>query len=801
MQNDQSTARAHAPHPSQPPAPAEDEVAVPVSARNSGFFPARAGDWPPPGPIDLAVHDAPHRSSTTEWWYMNAHLTGQSGRRYGLFVAFFRQVRRFDPKTKQPIYMHSITWGLSDLDAQRYVAHSGLDRSSPEEGLRQIEHGMGSTDTRWNRAVTEVLRRGRIPRPDHLFNGGVFVSERTLHLDYAGDSLRKRDDGSYELQLFNQEKGAGCHLVFEPLKQAIRHGTDGVVPGADNERMFYYFIPRNRVTGSVVMDGRREEVAHGQGWYDHEFGMGEVYSADEADTAHLDGHSLLARRAQRRARKEQNAIGWDWLSVQLEDGSDLTVYSLVFLHGGQPAGSYAVLSDPNGNRTCYTKLSFEPTRHWQSTQTFITHPVAWRVRVPEAGIDVEVESEFEDQEFITLVTKLSFWEGHVKVRGTVRGRPSRGVGVVERSGFGAFESLDAFFDAVGHVVRKRVDAILPREPSPDAAKQLVASKERGHYVRDVDLAQLGRTLIHPIRDVVDRGGKGWRSYALIACCDLVGGDSRNFVDWIAFPELMHVGSLIIDDVQDESAWRRGGPSAHVMHGKAQAINAGTAAYFVCSARMLPESISNADRIRIYNYYFECLRAGHAGQAIDLDGFGDLLPDVVATGDAKELERRVRAVHRLKTAAPAGCLARIGAVLGGGTDAQIEAVGQYFEAVGLAFQAMDDVLNLRGFKKDLKTRAEDITHGKVTLPVAKALGKLNESGRRWLQCALEAHTTDLGLLEEAVDLLEECGAVQECVNEAHGYVEEAWRGLDPLVDDSLTKVMLRAFSWYLLERHY
>jgi geranylgeranyl pyrophosphate synthase/predicted secreted hydrolase len=800
MHNESSSAYAHP--PVLPPAPSGEEAAAPFLARTSGFFPATPGDWPAPGAaIDLAVHDAPHRSSTTEWWYMNAHITGESGRRYGLFVAFFRQVRRFDPQTKQPVHMHSITWGLSDLDAGRYVAHSGMDRSAPEEGLRQIEHGMGSTDTRWNRAVSEVLRRGHIPRPDHLFDGGVFVSDRTLHLDYAGDTLRRRDDGSYELHLFNEREAVGCDLVFQPRKQATLHGTDGIVPGADNERMFYYFIPRNDVTGSVVMDGRRDTVARGSGWYDHEFGVGEVFSDEHPDEAHIEGPQLLARRAERRARKEENAIGWDWLSLQLEDGSDLTVYSLAFLRGGRPAGSFAVLSDPAGNRSCYTDLSFDPTRHWQSTQTFITHPVAWRVRVPEAGVDLEVESEFEDQEFITLVTKLSFWEGHVKARGTVRNVPAQGVGVVERSGFGAFESLDAFFEAVGQVVRRRVDAILPRHPSHEVATQLVASKERDHYVQDVDLDQLGQTLIGPIRDIVDRGGKGWRSYALIACCDLVGGDSRQFVDWIAFPELMHVGSLIIDDVQDKSAWRRGGAAAHQIHGEAQAINAGTAAYFVCSARMLPDSISNADKIRIYNYYFECLRAGHAGQAIDLDGFDTLLPAVVDSGEATELERRVRAVHRLKTAAPAGCLARIGAVLGGGTDAQVEGVGRYFEAVGLAFQAMDDVLNLRGFKKDLKTRAEDITHGKITLPVAKALGRLDEPNRRWLQYALEARTTDLGLLEEAVDLLEECGAVQECVDEAHGLVEEAWRGLEPLVDDSLTKVMMRAFSWYLLERHY
>ena len=64
----------------------------------------------------------------------------------------------------------------------------------------------------------------------------------------------------------------------------------------------------------------------------------------------------------------------------------------------------------------------------------------------------------------------------------------------------------------------------------------------------VDLEQYARTLIHPIREIIDRGGKAWRSYAALTCCDIVGGDSRKFVEWLAMPELMHVGSLIVDDV-------------------------------------------------------------------------------------------------------------------------------------------------------------------------------------------------------------------------------------------------------------
>jgi len=267
------------------------------------------------------------------------------------------------------------------------------------------------------------------------------------------------------------------------------------------------------------------------------------------------------------------------------------------------------------------------------------------------------------------------------------------------------------------------------------------------------------------------------------------------------PEMMHVGSLIIDDVQDKSVIRRGGPAAHHIYGEAQAINSGTAAYFIGEHLMDNVRVSDRQRLRLYQLFFEALRAGHAGQAIDLDGFANLIPGVVETGDARELERRVLAVHRLKTAAPAACLARMGAIQGGGTEAQIEALGGFFENLGLAFQIIDDVLNLRGFKGDLKARGEDIAHGKFTLPVVRALGRLGRDDRQWLASAVASKPSDQAAIEAVIGRLEACGAIEECAVMARELVETGWRRLEPLIEDTLAKMMLRAFGWFVLERHY
>jgi geranylgeranyl pyrophosphate synthase len=133
--------------------------------------------------------------------------------------------------------------------------------------------------------------------------------------------------------------------------------------------------------------------------------------------------------------------------------------------------------------------------------------------------------------------------------------------------------------------------------------------------------------------------------------------------------------------------------------------------------------------------------------------------------------------------------------------QIDAIGNYFESVGLAFQIIDDVLNLRGFKGNLKTKAEDISHGKVTLPFVKALGALDRTARADFASRWMAKPTEERELSALVEIVEQAGALDACVKEASSLVEDAWKALDPVVEDSLAKIMLRAFGWYVLERHY
>ena len=747
----------------------------------------RPTDWPVSGPIDLQRHDPPHASSGTEWWYYNCHVTLADGRDMSLFAAFFRIVVGRDEDTKQPVHAHSLTWALLDADRGTYYAESRVDKSAPQLGLEKLDRGEGTQDPRLRRAMREVLLKGKVPYPDRVFDGDVFVADHGLELDFSGATLLRQDDGSYRLHLEHDYHHVGCDLVFHPRKPAVRHGDDGVVRGVSGDTMFYYFVPRCDVTGTITAEGIAHDVASGTGWYDHELG-GRFEEGNGAG----EGEGPSASAAD---------VAWNWIAAQLGDGREVTVYTMVDAHSGAQVGAQAIVVDADGQESRYEDFTLEAEDPWRSTRTFQDYPTRWTLTIPGADARLTLVAALEDQELITVLSKPAFWEGRCDVSGSLGGAEVTGLAWVERSGFAAVETLDQFFSAVGETVRASVRALVPTEPTYDETRNLVASKQRDHYMQGVDIEQLKRTLMRPVRSMTDRGGKGWRSYAALACCDVVGGDSRQFVQWLAMPELMHTGSLIVDDVQDRSTVRRGGPTCHELFGEPLAINAGTACYFMGQRLLVGSFVSDRDKLRLYDLYFEALRAGHAGQALDIDGMGWMMPEVVEKGDGAALEEHVLAIHRLKTAAPAAALARMGAVAGGGTEAQIEGVGRYFEAVGLAFQIVDDVLNLRGFKGDLKSRGEDITHGKITLPVAKAMARLDGARRTWLWDEVSSKPEERERVDAVIAVLEECGAIDACEQQSRDVIEGAWRELDPLVEDSVVKIMLRAFGWYVLERHY
>ncbi|RYY34597.1 hypothetical protein EON62_03155, partial [archaeon] len=378
--------------------------------------PAERDDWPSAvGDIDLELHDLPHASSQTEWWYYHVHFQDGEGNDYSAFVAFFRVVKHTDKETGKKSYAHAINWALSDVKNKRYVQDVVLDRDSPAVVKKQLDNGE-IKDSRLERAYREVLDRGNVPLPDRMFTPGrdAVCDMKKLHLDFESGSVTKNAAGHHVLKCVHPDGKTALELVFEPTKKPVRHGLDGVVKGHDGDDMFYYCSPRCRVTGHFTLDGKRTPVVRGSGWIDHEFGG----KAPENDVPSMN-------------------YAWNWVAAQLNNGWELSVAELIdprttpqrFME------SRVVAVDPSGARSQPTDMTLEPLEMWTSVRTFNTYPIKWRLTIPELKAELLLEAPFSDQELMTLIAKPGFWEGRVNVTGTFQGAPVTGAGYVERNGF------------------------------------------------------------------------------------------------------------------------------------------------------------------------------------------------------------------------------------------------------------------------------------------------------------------------------------------------------------------------------
>jgi len=284
-------------------------------------------------------------------------------------------------------------------------------------------------------------------------------------------------------------------------------------------------------------------------------------------------------------------------------------------------------------------------------------------------------------------------------------------------------------------------------------------------------------LSRPLVDVLNRGGKGWRGHALAICCEIVGGNFDRLEDWLAFSEILHAGSLIVDDVEDGAKLRRGGPACHLVYGTPSAINSGTLAYFQVQFLIENSGLSDGQKAAIYKEYVDLLRIAHIGQGLDLglSIASPLLLDLSDPGMAI-VEEHVCVSHRLKTGVPFRAFARIGATLGNGRAEEITALGDFFLALGTAYQAIDDIINVAGLTNNAKERGEDLRTGRITLPIVHFLRAAAPAQRKVLLAELQAATADAPTRGKLLDSLAGSGVLELCRSRARQAVRSELQAL-------------------------
>src|SRR3989337_743580 len=246
---------------------------------------------------------------------------------------------------------------------------------------------------------------------------------------------------------------------------------------------------------------------------------------------------------------------------------------------------------------------------------------------------------------------------------------------------------------------------------------------------DYNLEALNNAIAEPIWDFLDRGGKRWRPFLFLLIVEALGRNPDEFLDFAIIPEVVHNGTIMVDDIEDDSEFRRGKRCAHRLFGLDVAINAGNTMYYL---PLLP-LVKNRDKLsaeklsKIYEIYVQEMINLSLGQAIDI-AWHKGLADADKITEAQYLQ-----MCAYKTGTLASMAAKIAAVLCEASEDTVERLGRFAEALGVAFQIQDDVLDLTSneLAKKKGGRGQDITEGKRSLIVIHTLAKAKAADRKRL----------------------------------------------------------------------
>jgi geranylgeranyl diphosphate synthase type I len=352
--------------------------------------------------------------------------------------------------------------------------------------------------------------------------------------------------------------------------------------------------------------------------------------------------------------------------------------------------------------------------------------------------------------------------------------------------------VEKFLDQKTALIDKAIERYVPRIFSE---KAVLFRLNPPRYA--CNLEALNSVVAEPIWEFLDRGGKRWRPALFLLICEALGRSPESFVDFAIIPEVIHNGTLMIDDIEDASELRRGKPCTYKIFGLDVAINTGNAMYYLPLLPLIEnrEKVSLEKLCRVYEIYVQEMISLSLGQAMDIAWHRGL-------GDADKIEEKsFLQMCAYKTGTLARMAAKIAAVLADADEELVEKLGRFAESIGVAFQMQDDILDLTGeeFAEKKGGRGHDITEGKRTLLVIHTLKIANAEDKSRLIEVLNMHTSDQKLIDEAIEIMEKYGSIDYVRNFAMRIVKESWIEAEKLLPVSDAKEKLRAFAKFLIER--
>ncbi len=282
------------------------------------------------------------------------------------------------------------------------------------------------------------------------------------------------------------------------------------------------------------------------------------------------------------------------------------------------------------------------------------------------------------------------------------------------------------------------------------------------------------------------GGKRLRPVLVLLAARLVGGTNDETIRLAAIVEMIHTATLVHDDVIDVAETRRGKPSANVIWGNHTCVLAGDWLYM--------QAFQVALRLRnfqVLDILISLTQLMVEGELFQLERIGKI---DVSEADYMEL------VHR-KTAGLFSACAKLGALAGGGDEADESRLADYAWNLGMAFQLVDDVLDFTSREVVLgKPVGNDLREGKVTLPLIYALAEASTEERRLVQAVLKDGNYGRVPLQAVLELIQSYGGIERTRRRAHLFTEKA-RAIISAYPESPAQRALAAVTDLVIERDH
>jgi len=303
-----------------------------------------------------------HPDFQTEWWYYTGNLHDANGRRFGFELTFFRAGVDRAPKTAG-------IWDVRDV----WMAHLAL---SDIDGQRFLH--------------TERLNRS---------GAGIAGADVKLARVWNGNWSAQWDASDFKSQtLAAVDEKFSFALKLRTEKPPVIHGKSGVSQKAEGEGRASHYISFTRLlaSGEITLEGKKFQV-EGVSWMDHEYFTEQL---------------------------AMDLTGWDWFSLQFDDGTEAMLYRLRKKDGAADPFSAGTFIDKQGHGTALSFGDFTavPGKEWISPETGTHYTIEWTIRIPSQGIEAVVATRLPKQELASKIRgNPSYWEGAVDISGTRKG--------------------------------------------------------------------------------------------------------------------------------------------------------------------------------------------------------------------------------------------------------------------------------------------------------------------------------------------------------------------------------------------